>query len=375
MDKKNRLAIKYRSTTCLNCEHELDLSDKYCPSCSQRNSAKKLSIKDFFSELFSNIFSYDSKLRKTLTAMLFRPGRITKAYLAGKRKSYTNPFRFFLSLAIVYFLMLNYFNNFEALDRFGADNKEDSFAIKEDGIFNWKFTPKEDKNNAIINDTIIDELNVINIDSIQRDRIRKDSMRIQQPMVYFDSIQNEGLLTRISLKVNLFQSGIRKRRVRSYEEAVDSLKVRDTYENKLSFSAAKSLTKAINKPGSYLSFVISKLPFIIFLFLPLFAVFIWLIYSKKKYGYADHLIFSFHTQTMLIILMIMSFALDRIFKTSTLSLWALLLFIFYLYKAMRNFYGQGRLKTIVKFMFLNSIFFILANVILIFFFIISVFTY
>jgi hypothetical protein len=46
--------------------------------------------------------------------------------------------------------------------------------------------------------------------------------------------------------------------------------------------------------------------------------------------------------------------------------WALTIantvFIFYLYKAMRNFYGQGRVKTIVKFILLNFIFFILAGI-------------
>jgi len=40
----------------------------------------------------------------------------------------------------------------------------------------------------------------------------------------------------------------------------------------------------------------------------------------------------------------------------------LTVFLLYLYKAMRNFYEQGRFKTIVKFILLNTSFFILAAI-------------
>ncbi len=99
----DRYKLKYRGVDCLNCGHPLDLSDKYCPNCSQANSTKKLTLLDFFEEFFSNYFSYDSKLWQTLAALLLKPGKITREYIAGKRLSYTNPFRFLLSLSIIYF--------------------------------------------------------------------------------------------------------------------------------------------------------------------------------------------------------------------------------------------------------------------------------
>ena len=92
-----RFKLQYRGVDCLNCGHPLDLSDKYCPNCSQANSTKKLTLLDFFEEFFSNYFSYDSKLWQTLAALLLKPGKITREYISGKRLSYTNPFRFLLS--------------------------------------------------------------------------------------------------------------------------------------------------------------------------------------------------------------------------------------------------------------------------------------
>ena len=113
---KDQHPLKFRGTECLNCGHLLDISDKYCPNCSQINSTKKPSLRDFVSEFFGSIISYDSKLLKTLAALLLHPGKITKDYLKGQRVSYTNPFRFLLSLAIIYFLMFGYSHDFTSMD-------------------------------------------------------------------------------------------------------------------------------------------------------------------------------------------------------------------------------------------------------------------
>jgi len=125
--QKGRYNLNYRGTECRNCGHPLDISDKYCPNCSQANSTKKLTIKDFVDEFFSTLISYDSKLLKTLSALLLRPGRISKDYINGKRVSYTNPFRFLLSLSIIYFLMLNFSGNLSQYDKLGANNKNSTF--------------------------------------------------------------------------------------------------------------------------------------------------------------------------------------------------------------------------------------------------------
>ena len=57
-----------------------------------------------------------------------RPGRITLDYIAGRRMSFTNPFRFLLSLAVVYFLMINFTGYYEDLYRLGLKNADQFFA-------------------------------------------------------------------------------------------------------------------------------------------------------------------------------------------------------------------------------------------------------
>ena len=65
--EKGSYQVHFRGTECLNCGHPLKLSDRFCPNCSQANSTKKLSIKDFVDEFFANYFAYDSKLLRTLS--------------------------------------------------------------------------------------------------------------------------------------------------------------------------------------------------------------------------------------------------------------------------------------------------------------------
>ena len=75
--EKSRFANKYRGHQCLNCETPLEKEDKYCSYCGQLNSNKKLSFNDFFNEFFGSIFSYDSRIYRTLNVLIFKPGKIS----------------------------------------------------------------------------------------------------------------------------------------------------------------------------------------------------------------------------------------------------------------------------------------------------------
>ena len=110
--KRDRYDRKFRGKVCLNCETNLDLSDRYCPNCGQLNSTKKLSFNDFFNEFFGSIFAYDSRLYRTLNVLVFRPGRISTEYIQGKRARYANPFRFYLSVSIIFFILYGLVNQF-----------------------------------------------------------------------------------------------------------------------------------------------------------------------------------------------------------------------------------------------------------------------
>ncbi len=392
---KGRYELKFRGTECLNCGHVLDVSDKYCPNCSQANSTKKLVLKDFFDEFFSSLVNYDSKLLKTLYTMLVKPGTITKDYINGKRVSYTNPFRFLLSLAFLYFLMATYNNSVSS----NLDNLKLNERMRQTGPFSFTI----DTNDSISGNTDsiqrTDPLNVAfrGLDSLQnidpeirkgmkgldsleyfmKEGIRKkqkaDSLLLANPKAYITQLKQSGEDTFFA-KMEFFWKMLQRDSIATFEEAREKYAVDDNWGTKMAFNGSKSSLKALAQPGTWLNDTLAKLPFVIFFFLPIFTIFLYVVYIRKKYTYTDHLIFSFHTQSLLFILLILSLMIDTLFGWETTGIFGTI-FSIYLFQAMRKFYGQGLFKTIVKYLFLNSVFAFLAIITIILLFTGSVFTY
>jgi len=90
-----------------------------------RDTTKKLSFKDFFNEFFASIFSYDSRLTNTIITLLFKPGFVSKEYIEGKRVRYANPFRFYLSVSILFFIVSGLFIDFDTLISKSGDEEKD----------------------------------------------------------------------------------------------------------------------------------------------------------------------------------------------------------------------------------------------------------
>tara|TARA_R110001592_G_scaffold363109_2_gene680366 strand:- start:35937 stop:36803 length:867 start_codon:yes stop_codon:yes gene_type:complete len=94
---------------CPNCSSQLKVNDHFCGHCGQKLSlAEEFEIKNVLAQFFGNIFSFDSKVFKTLK-VLFVPAKYYKLFVEGKRASYMQPLRLFIFLNIFLFgLMLSY---------------------------------------------------------------------------------------------------------------------------------------------------------------------------------------------------------------------------------------------------------------------------
>lgn len=92
---------------CKNCNNTLPFEAKYCPVCSQKVKSGKVTIREFIQEFFDTVFNLDSKLFQTLGG-LFIPGKLTKEFFDGKRKSFAPPIRLFLVMLLLLLTMLSY---------------------------------------------------------------------------------------------------------------------------------------------------------------------------------------------------------------------------------------------------------------------------
>ncbi len=80
----------------------------YCPSCGQDTRDRLPTFAQFMREATGRYVALDGKLWKTLAALLFRPGFLTREYLAGRRRRSIGPARLFLVSSLVLFAALRF---------------------------------------------------------------------------------------------------------------------------------------------------------------------------------------------------------------------------------------------------------------------------
>lgn len=328
-----RKAIRYRGTKCLNCEYPLDKSDRYCPYCSQINSTKSISVLDYFSEFLGSILVYDSRLRFTLRD-IFRPGKMTANYVKGQRLKYANPFRFFLSVSIIYFLLNGIVTQFSKTEEIP-----------------WISNPEEGRI------TTIDANKPSFIPENKGDTIRAKELNID---VYFSEKQLDSLsfwdsqLKRSSVYFNYIHHFPNH----SAPHALNTLKHQNSKRNNWMFSRMNALKKIANNPEDFGKYIQNNFPFFLFFFTPVFAVFFLVFYYKSSYKYMDHLIFLFHIFSFYFLISIFLLIPGVFWDMSSINF---ILFLFgvpiYFYLALKNFYGQKRWLTLFKTISLGILFF------------------
>ncbi|MCY3965113.1 MAG: DUF3667 domain-containing protein [Acidobacteria bacterium] len=89
---------------CPNCGS--DQVDSYCAACGQRAGDLHTSVGQFIRDAMDGLFSFDSRVWRTLIALVFRPGLLTVEYWQGRRVRYVAPLRLYLFVSFFTFLLL-----------------------------------------------------------------------------------------------------------------------------------------------------------------------------------------------------------------------------------------------------------------------------
>lgn len=362
-----RSLAKYRGLHCLNCETPLDIADKYCHQCGQLNTTKRLALKDFFSEFFASFISYDSRVWRTITSLIFRPGLITREYCEGKRIQYANPFRFFLTVSIVFFLLLQIALQFTETPDIKITPKQSN-----SGLFNISLDStatttdrkelikimKQQQDSLSVNQNAFQKLAMNKaIEAMEKDTLaisigkehltQEEIDRSNFLTIYFDQIEDYGD----------YQSDHPNS---SIDEALTNLGHRLEPKNISRFKKAQKLKAYESNPLEMVNLILPKIPLFLFFFAPALSLFFWLLYARGKWNYMEHMVFNFHLLTFIFLMLYLIVAEASIIGTSYIAIiFFTIIGPFYLYKALRKFYQQNRFKTILKFLFINFVFLVL----------------
>ena len=264
-----------------------------------------------------------------------------KRFCQWERQRYSNPFQFYLPF-LFYFPVVGLTNTYQEFREFsdGGTQKPPPRMVNADNVKVLDSVAKTAQNNL--------KTTFQNLDSSERAEV----MELIPPQV-LDSISMDQNKPVINI------GGIDHRLVEMMEfrdknpnigvnEGLDNLKLKKDFLNRFLYTKAEVLnsfrdnTTKANK--EFLQELISYASVSLFIFLPLFTLFLKLIYIRRKFTYVEHLIFVFHTQTVFFILSTIFFIISQFVVNTDVMLTFTGLFLIYLYIAMKNFTNKDILE-------------------------------
>lgn len=319
--------INRKSDHCLNCGAHYDSSYNYCPQCGQENTDNYVSTKTLLSEFFNNYLSLDSRFVRTIGPFLFKPGKVTNDFLEGKRLKYAHPIRWYLVISLIQFLLFNLYQNSDSntstqgkIVDFGNDGEE---AYSQEKLDSLKAIPYEMKYDSSTNYTTYSE--------------KYEDVLLEQLIISEDY---------------------------SNSEIYDSLLI----DNK-DFTDRLVYTMIINSSnsskGELNSYILDKIPLIVFFILPVYAFLLKLFFFRLGY-YIKHLIHSIHIHSFSFIVLSLVWLSSYLFDiTPEIGLGiSLLLTSTFIILSFRRVYKQRWFTLIVKMLTIGFLYSIAAALVL-----------
>ena len=273
-------------TNCLNCNHVVE--QRFCPNCGQENAVIRKTFYHLFVHFFEDFTHYDGTFWRTIIYLIFKPAALTKAYVSGKRFSFFPPVRMYLFLSFITFFLISLFpdENADASVMPDKNKKEqvrvpslDSLHIDEKGVDGL---------------TKVGLISEENNDTIKK--ILQDPQEINPQEITDFGYKNTGELDSIQ------------------KHGTEKVKVSPTeywfLKKWLAVKEENTNEEIIEKFSQSFS---NNLPKVLFLYMPVFALILWLFHDKKKWYYYYHGIFTLHFFSFLLLLILLLFFIDRLF--------------------------------------------------------------
>ncbi len=341
--KKNKTKVSYENVTCKNCETHF--SGKFCPECGQSVSDYDKPFTFIFYNFAGDFFSFDTRFFRTFLALLVKPGFLTKQYFLGKRVKYAPPFRIFIFVSFVMFLLLQIYTN-KGLDTV----LDSSISGNKIGL---------DSSSFAFADSILTEAKV-DMDSTEAEAV--DSVFVQLGSV-FDSNQTKGI--NFGIDKETFRNTKDLRQVLNKFAVVLEQKLEQEEDPKKQ-AKFREFIKICRSPEQAVARILEYMSWAFFLLLPIFAILLKLVYIRRKQNYIRHLVFSIHLHSFVFVVITLIVGMYMVFSGNLKIFTTVLMFSIpvYFMIALKKFYGQSFGKVFLKFLSIsflyNTIFWVIV---------------
>jgi len=338
------------TANCLNCGEVL--TGQHCSRCGQRARVRVLSLWGLLKDMLGDALDWDSRLWRTLRPLAFKPGLLTQEFLRGKRASYTPPFRMYLILSVVFFLITTIGADPGANLELNVGDNGANLRVRDPAAAPQSANPPApaaapapasgaERQKAV--DSIVEKL-----PGTERARARMELQR------EFATLKPDDIAT--------------VRKVMEDPCNTENLKIGigplgDQYAPRL----RKACRRIVTDSRGYGRALYDNIPKMMFIFLPLVAGVMYVLYLGSGRYYVEHLLFFVHFHAYFFLggtvialldrggsLLQSGAAADSLVAADGVVAAAFAIYTpYYLYRAMRRVYGQGRVVTLVKYSLLG----------------------
>ena len=286
------------SVRCDNCGAAV--AQRYCSACGQRLEPPVHSLWHFTKVASEDLTHADSRLWRTLAALLFKPGYLTAQFLAGRRASFLPPVRLYLVLSVAFFLWA----------AAGSGHGAPGFTLAGASPPGMAELAREEPQAA---------------------------------------------------------AALRTRPGESAEQRAERLCQGEGYAGPWAKQLAHACRRvAIDNGRALKQAFLQNLPRALFVFLPLLAAAMMLMYWRPRHYYVEHLLLFVHNHAFAFVLLLVASVVSALLPAFVPWVgFALTLYIpWYMYRSMRVVYRQGRWLTLGKLVLL-SFFYLVSGALMI----------
>ncbi|MCM8557692.1 DUF3667 domain-containing protein [Sphingomicrobium sediminis] len=302
-----------RPDNCLNCGAALQ--GDYCHECGQKGHLHR-TLGGLLHDMLHGVLHLDGKFWRTLPALIWRPGRLTRDYIEGKRARFISPIAIYLFTVVAMFALVV---SVDISDQQINTIREPAATIEQ-----------------------------------QRERVAELEANLEE-LENADFPGVSGAMTGVRAELDLAQL-----QLEAWETGGDPAAVQ---RSGITFGESgigmfdEQIAKAEENPGLYLYKVQTAAYKLSWLLIPLSLPFLWLLFPiSRRFKLYDHAVFVTYSISFMMLLAII---VNLMTRTVGWQDWFALLLVFippiHIYRHFRGTYGLGRLRSLAGTFYLSII--------------------
>jgi hypothetical protein len=338
---------------CLNCGEVL--TGQHCAHCGQRATVRVLSLWGMTRDLLGDMLDWDSRIWRTLRPLAFSPGKLTQDYLRGRRASYTPPFRMYVLLSVAFFVVATTGTDPGSSLHFTVDDKGGtSLQIAGDG-------DKPSTGSTNPSAAAVPAATTAPTPALDAETTRLVEAFVKR-MPEEDRAKARLELAQKISKVPAAELG-KVKDVMKDPCSQENMKIEVPWGKEYEPRLRQACEKIWSDTPSFGRALFQNVPKMMFIFLPLIAAAMYVLYLGSGRYYVEHLLFVVHFHAFFFLGGLVFLLTERVgwlapgtsFAAGAKAVADFLMVVFtlyvpvYLFIAMRRVYGQGRLVTFLKY--------------------------